>query len=1104
MRNLTLLFVILAVASSLLFGQGVTGSIVGVVTDPNGAVVPNVKVVAHNVDTSADTVGYTRAEGSFTINNLPPGVYTLEITAEGFRHVTTSAQRVTVAGILREDVTLEIGKVSESVTVEANASQVNTVDSQLGKAIIDIPQLPVLSGAGGRNALQLATTMPGVVNTGNNAVVSQAGAPFSVNGGRAQSVNFLLDGGDDNDSAINTPTATVVISPNALSEFRLITGSFNAEYGRDSSAIIEVNTKSGTNGWHGIASETFRNTRLNASPFFQNSVPGGTTDKFSNGLKRRPQWNTNDWDANFGGPLRRDKTFFFVSYLGFRRRQGVANSATVPNDAQRALINQNGTPVAKALLALIPVASTGNLLFSSPANSLNRDQGLARVDHYFTQSHQLSATYFIEVQDQADPFAFGGSNIPGFGTTNKANIHNAVLRDAYTFSPTLFNEARISFHRFAQIGVEPANKSPLSSLGLGAIIPDDAAAQGPPFVNLTGFSSFGNTIQGPQGRYDDTLQAMDSLSWTKGRHELKFGGEGRVYTQNQIFDFINNGDYFITGAGVQSGIGSRIPGLTDALSDFANGFAAQFVQNSAGRRGYRTHAAGLYAQDIWKVNRRFTLNLGLRWEYNSPLQELANRTVAFRPGQQSTVFPTAPVGLVYPGDKGIAPSTYSPDWHDFGPRVGFAWDVLGNGKLSVRSGFGMFYDSPISELTLQFLTSAPYAIQPFTLFTAINNPWLGSQVNPLPQPFPFTPVQPGARFNFVNIAPISITVMDPKFRTPRSYNYNFQVQYQLAHDWVVDAAYVGAKGANLLNRRQINFALPGPGATTGNTDLRRIYNQGNPQDAAFGGAVFSGITDQLSDADSSYSSLQINVSRRFAHGFSMAHAYTWGHGIDDSSALRSSSNVYNYRNDRGNSDFDVRHRYVGTYIYEIPVMKDQKGIVGHILGGWGVSGITAFQTGLPFSVTEPTDRCLCAGGNERPDFLGGTVVTYDPRSVSPAPGVAANSWFNGIGGGSNTAAGNPYFARVGSGTTFALGAGRYGNLGRNTFHGPGINNWDLSAFKRFRIREQQTFEFRTEFFNAFNHTQFLNPSNSIGSATFGVVSTTQSPRVIQMSARYQF
>ncbi|MGH9657011.1 MAG: hypothetical protein ACRD96_00615, partial [Bryobacteraceae bacterium] len=672
----------------------------------------------------------------------------------------------------------------------------------------------------------------------------------------------------------------------------------------------------------------------------------------------------------------------------------------------------------------------------------------------------------------------------------------------HTFTPTLTNEFRAAFHRRATLSVIPVNNTKLSALGLGAVIPDDPNAEGPPAVRISGFAEIGNTIQGPQGRNDNTFHYIDNASWIRGRHYMRFGGEYRAFAQNQVFDFINNGLINIDGGGTAGGIVTRrIPGLSDPLNDFANGYATQFVQNSAGRRGYRTRSPNLFIQDDWKVRSNLTLNLGLRWEYNTGLKDVFDRLLTLRLGQQSTVFPDAPVGYVYPGDTGISRSTYSEDRNNYAPRFGFAWDVKGNGKLSLRGGYGLFYDAPISELTLQFLTSAPYAQQPATLSTDYANPWLGSRSNPIPQPFPFQPVPKGGRFDFTKIAPVGATVMNPNFSTPYGQQWNLQIQYQATRNWLAEAGYVGSTGVKLLNRRAINPAIAGPGASTANTNVRRVLNQGNPQNARFGGAVFGGITDQLTDANSNYTSLQLGLTRRFVGGFRFTQAYTWGHAIDNASGLRVGSNPYNAGVDRGNSEHDIRHRYVTSYIYELPWLRQQHGAVGRVLGGWGVSGITTFQTGTVLNITEATDRCLCAGGNQRPDYIGGAITIYDARGVVNG---RPNSYFDGTGAGSATGEGNPYFRRVGSGTTFAAGAGRYGSMGRNVLHGPGIANWEVAFFKKTTLVEGHTLEFRAEWFNIFNHTQFLNPSGEISSPNFGRVTTTQEPRIILFSMRYFF
>src|SRR5215471_6113752 len=607
---------VLALVPASGWAQGLSGSIVGTVTDPADAVVPNARVAVKNVNTNAEVPTATDSAGGYRALGLIPGEYTVTVEAAGFRKMTTSPQAVDIATPVRIDMKLEVGQVTEVVSVEGAATQINTEDAQLGQSVKNISQMPLLSGNGGRNALALVSLQPGVaLPTGRNGTgTTNFVGPFSVNGQRTQANNYLLDGGDSNDLAINVPDSVQQISPDALEEFRVITGAMKAEYGRNAGATIELVTKSGANRFHGGLQETFRNRVLNAVPFFQKVTPGPVST-FSTGLPRKPDWKSNDFDANFGGRVIRDKTFFFVSYLGFRRVQGVARSATVFTDQERAAINQFGVPAAKALLAMVPAVSTGNTLFSSPSNSLQRDQGMAQLDHHFSQRNVFSGMVFIEEQTAIDPFPFGGTTgVPGFGTVGITNYKNLALRDTHTFNAAVLNEARFAVHRRESDSVRPLNTTPLASLGFTGVIADDPVAQGPPSIRINGLSEFGNTIQGPQARFDTTWQYADTLSWVKGRHAWKFGADYKAYEQNQLFEFINNGVYTFDGLGTQSGIVTRIPGITnDAVNDFARGFVTDFGQSNANRQGYRDKFAGLYAQDDWKVRPNLTFNIGVLW-----------------------------------------------------------------------------------------------------------------------------------------------------------------------------------------------------------------------------------------------------------------------------------------------------------------------------------------------------------------------------------------------------------------------------------------------------------------------------------------------------------
>lgn len=1119
--RLVLLFGALFVFTSVALGQ-TTGTISGTVQDQSGAVVAGASVKAVNPATSFTRETTSGTNGFYRFDQLPVGTYSITVEAAGFKKSVQQAVALSVNDALTLDIKLEVGQVSEVVTVSEAPSAVNTETSVVGRTVDNrtLNDLPILAGAAGRNPLALAPLQAGVMPAG------QVG-PFSVNGQRAQSNNFLLDGGDSNDLAINVPDAVSGFSPDALQEFRILTNTYSADYGRNSGAIVALISKPGTNEYHGDVFEFFRNRALNATPFFNNAAPTFVGP-------RKPQFNVNEFGGTVGGPLHlprfgeggpsiingKDRTFFFFSYLGFRRRQGVSQSATVPTQAQRNIINAVGTPEAKALLALIPAANSGNTLFSVAGNRLDRDQYSIRGDHRFSEKNSMFVTFFNEDQTFDDPFAFGGSTIPGFGTTGDLRFTNVVVSDFHTFSAKTVNEFRFSWHQRDTLSVVPVNHTTPADLGIQGVVPDDPSAAGPPRVDITGFTTFGNTIQGPQGRDDNTFQFVDNISRNMGNHHFKFGGEYRNYYQNQVFDFINSGLYQFTGdMGAIFGL-PNIPGLNGALSDFARGLPIVYLQNSAGTPRYETQSYNAFIQDDWKVRPNFTLNLGLRYELDKPLVDSENRVNTFRLGQQSTVFPTAPRGLVFPGDAGITPSTYQTDKNNFGPRVGFAWDIRGNGKLALRAGYGLYYDTVISETTLQFLTAEPFAIQPFSVCTTIDNPYtnpdFGDICSPsIAQPFPFTPAQPGDAFDFAALGTMSMTINDPDFKTPYSHQYNMNIQWEFMKNYMLEVGYVGTMGINLLTRREINPSIVRQTGVNnaGNTDPRRVFNQGHPSNAAFGGAVFSNVTNQETSANSNYNSLQVTLSKRFSDGFYFQNAYTWSHCIDNSSGLRSNTRFNNPRADRGNCDQDIRHRNVLSYIYELPFYKDQHGFAGKAFGGWQISGVTVLQTGTPFNITEPTDRSLSGAGSDRPDFNGGTVQFFDPRNTDAANG-GPNRAFNGTGGGSATAATNPFFRRVGSSVYYCAAAcgtspvdtsaGRFGSLGRNVFHGPGDINFDFTLMKRTKIGENKILEFRGEFFNIFNQARFGNPNGNIGSANFGRITTTGDPRLVQFGLKFHF
>ena len=481
--RLVLSFGALFVFTSVALGQN-TGNISGTVQDQSGAVVAGASVKAINPATNFTRETTSATNGFYRFDQLPVGTYNISVEAAGFKKSITQQVALSVNDALTLDLKLEVGQVSEIVTVSEAPSAVNTETSVLGRTVDNrtLNDLPILSGANGRNPLALAPLQAGVMPAG------QVG-PFSVNGQRAQSNNFLLDGGDSNDLAINVPDAVNGFSPDALQEFRILTNTYSADYGRNSGAIVALISKSGTNEYHGNLFHFFRNRVLNATPFFNNASPTFV------GL-RKPQFNVNEFGGTIGGPLHlprfgeggpaiingKDRTFFFFSFLGFRRRQGVSQAATVFTQAQRNLINTVGTPEARNLLALVPPANSGSTLFSSASNSLDRDQFSIRGDHRFSDSNSMFITFFNEDQIFTDPFAFGGSLVPGFGTTGELRFTNLVVSDFHTFSPKTVNEARFSWHQRDTLSVVPQNLTSPAELGIEGIVPDDPSAAGPPRI----------------------------------------------------------------------------------------------------------------------------------------------------------------------------------------------------------------------------------------------------------------------------------------------------------------------------------------------------------------------------------------------------------------------------------------------------------------------------------------------------------------------------------------------------------------------------------------------------------------------------------------------
>ncbi len=1133
MRSIRTTLVLLAVAwllnGALAWSQQAAASLRGSVSDASGAVVPNAQLALVNAGTGVRRATTSSATGTYEILQLVPATYRLEVEAEGFRKFVQDGIVLLVNQNAVLEVRLEVGARTEIVEVTENVSLVDTVTATLGnveteRRILDLPLV-------GRDTLQLGLLQAGVFAPDPD---DGSGNPFSVSGQRSESVTFLVDGADNNDFLGNN----IVVSPNpdAVQEFKILTNNYDAEYGRSAGGIVNQVIKSGSNSFHGNAFEFLRNDALNAREFF---------------LPDRTSFKRNVFGGSIGGPFKKDKSFFFGNYQGTRRREGqIAPILTVLSPAERGgdfsellpntqLIDPvSGLPYANNQVPVNPVSTSyinkylptpnlpGNQFISGPTGRIRDDQVNVRIDHNFSEKDVLSGVYLFEDTPDFLPFliqkgASTGGDVPvGSAFTDAKRFQSGSIAWTHTFGPTALNEFRFAGNRNATLQSSPVDHTTPKALGFTNLNPDDAAGAAPPPMFVTGAFNLGPSPQGPTTLHDATFQWQDTLSVIKGKHTLKFGADIRRVRLNFNFDFFNNGSFFFGEAGSFTG---------STLADFVAGFPDQFFQFSTALYGIRTTSWHYFGQDSWKATSRLTLNLGLRYEYNSPQIDPHNNILGYFPGHQSTVFPDAPPGILYPGDPGTPNrGLVYPDRNNFAPRFGFAWDVKGNSKLVVRGGIGIFYDIEDGGLNLQFGGQPPFGDSTdlfpgaFATTTFLQDPFGNSGIQ---NPYPFASQ---GRVGTFLIPKLSFAfVVDPRFRTPYSENYNFGLQQQLTANTRLEAVYVGSLGRKLIATTDLNFpnpsderrqlALVGGDPAQVNIDCARplsgCFGTTDPVNASLtdSGQLFTNLSNAISDSHQ----LQVTLDKRLSHGFDVRGAYTLAKTIDLSSGFRARSSTYtnplNYRQDRALADFDATHRLVVSGIWELPLDRPfhDRRFLRKLTGGWEASGILTFQSGNPINLYQNNGSSLQNNFLERPDQLGGPIqIFHDARKIRT---FSPNS--DGVHGsclaGSST--GNFYFDPTNLDCA-NVPAFAFGTLGRNAFRGPGINNWDLSLMKKTNITERQSIEFRAEFFNTWNHAQFSNPDNNGFSGTFGQIvstrphdsGTTSGARIIQFGLKYYF
>ena len=1064
MKHLSLPALLFTVAGVLLC-QTPSGSVSGSVFDSSGAQVAGATVRITNVATHETHTATSSASGGYVFPVVPTGEYVLEAEAAGFKREQHAGVNLDVNQNARVDFSLHVGAVKDVVEVTGDAPMVDTHDVQLGETVDRkrIEDLPL----NGRNVYDLISLMPGATNVTAAVTGTNDANNMNVNGNRSRDNNFYLDGGPNN--ALFRNGGNMSPNPDAVEEFHLITSNFDAEYGRLPGSVLNVVTRSGKNEFHGSAFEFLRNDTVNARNFFQTSfIP--------------LRWN--QYGGTFGGPIRKDRTFFFASYQGFREStSSLITGALLPTVAQRqgdfsALASNkrpndplNGQPFPGGIIPtsrLDPVAqnilqkmiplnnSPDGTSYSTTAPSpISDDQWIARVDHQLTASNRVSGSMFIDRSNTSLPFQ-SGTQVPNWANTNaKYSQNNVIISDSWILSPALISESRFSYtlNKYATLGAIRTSWPDFgSSLVLGALPPR------PPSFTVTGdwkAGTFGEDTM-PQSTY----AASERLSWIHGGHSIRAGGSV------QWNHFLEDGNWLGAGQITFSGTATG-----NAQADFLLGQAATFRQNSGLNRNFSGSNSSLFVQDDWKAARRLTVNLGVRWELNPPYTSAGNALGTFQFGVQSQKFSTAPLGMLFPGDPGvpdgIAPTIYT----NFGPRVGLSYDVFGNGKTAIRAGYGVFYGVGMVNLVSN-LQNQPFIVD-ITLNGTRNlaDPWASVGAA---SPYPYTLNTQHPIFSY----PISQNYLGENSGTPYVQQYNFMVQQQIGRTMSLQAGYVGNTGRKLFIMRDANSPVYKPGASTvANLATRRPYLP----------SLFGGIYESETGGNSSYSALQATFTRRFARGISVMANYSFSKSIDlvDDEATSISNvtevNSNNIALDRGLSGFNTPHVFHMSWVWESPAIGGFGWIGKQVLSGWQITGITVARSGQSINVTSGVDTNVDGNNNDRPNLAG------DPNiSGSRSRGDLVNAFFN-----------KAAFA--------ALPAGQlYGTAGRNIILGPNSVNWNAAAFKEFRVTEKSRLQFRTDFFNIFNEVNFSNPNTTLTSASFGKITAAGPPRMLQFGLKFLF
>ncbi len=1267
------------------WGQSTNGSIRGIVNDPSGAVVPGATVTATLVGTDTQRSAVSDKDGAFDIPELAVGTYDVTAEAQGFKKFVAKAVVVSIGHVNFITVTFQVGATNDTVTVEANSVQVETTSTQLGAVMTDqsIRELPLNS----RNAYALLQLQPGVQSQLGADLFAGSSNPgvVSVNGGRGRSNNYMVNGGDGNDIFVNGPA--IQPSPDAIEEFRVLTNTFDAEYGRNSGSVVNVVTKSGTNTIHGDFYDFLRNDALNTRGYFDNAVA---------------PYKQNQFGGTLGGPIKKDRTFIFGSYEGNRQIQGISTGTVLlPTAAETGgdfseggvalpfqssiadqtfadLLNSRpgcsaaaGAPivVGATYASLFPnnhiptqcfdptalalynkyIAPLGTGSFSAvPASNTDNNQFTVRFDQKLTANQQLSVYYYFENDASTQPissFQGAGGNIPGFGALFGTRVQQWNISHTWTINSSSVNEFRFNYFREGQqtnnkpvntlasvqescgAAVAPANCFSNPGNPSAGITTDLPGQVGVPYVSVAGGFALGNNFEGELPQTGNTFQWTDNFTKIFGKHTTKFGVDVRRQRFDQFLYYNVNGEFTVTSQATADEIGSD--GSFPSYPNYFLGAPTSYSQGAAQREDLRNTSLYLFAQDSYKLKPNLTLNYGLRWELNTPYYDTGNRLQTFRPGQATTQYPcwlsadnaaalglTAgdcgqgttngnnavfPLGLVFPGDKGVPRGLTSTYYKGFAPRIGLAWSpnwtegwlaklTGGPGNTSIRAGFGLFYN-PIEQLVLeQFSAEPPFGGSSFVSDPQFNLPYLSQGGTQTPNPFagvinqtPTTPcaVDPAGPPGCVDWSNFRSSIyfgeFQPNLKSQYAEQYNLTIERQLTKDMLLRVSYVGTQAHHLLASYDINYGhaetclglnnlpagsvLPFPGgpppqpgtAPCGpfGSDSQYFIQPGTvipqytaapgtpptscsgltlPYNAAPGGstcipagttigpngvtlvglrkysspncqplsgslftgcpsdgvAVFSNIFAEDTIANSNYNGLQISVEKNYSHGLLFQASYTFSKAIDQGASFENELNPLNFNATRGLSLLDAKNRFVFSPVWQLPIPK-YEGVKGKFANGWGASAIITYQSGFPIRVQDQNDSELQSSlffeGANTPQVSG--PITF----MSPKNGPSNN---------------NPNHQYV-VGNFSDSNPGTFGNVPHALCCGAPINNTDLVISKQTPINERWNTEFRAEFYNAWNHTQFSNPDGNFTDSTFGqVLKVRESPRVMQFGLKFLF